>query len=442
MKRMDKLMSQAQWSQVQFRAQVLDMLEARNINQKEAAGKLQISERQVRRLVIAYRDNKVSGLISKKLGRASNRRINATIIANAVELIGTKYRDFGPTFASEKLADAHQIHLSAETTRQAMIKAGYWLPKKGTTARPHPMRARRARFGELIQIDGSPHDWFEGRSAVCTLIVFIDDATSRITTMRFAPTETTLGYMHALHDHISLHGVPAALYSDKHSIFRVNAKELRAAAETQFTRAAGQLNITCIHANSPQAKGRVERANQTLQDRMIKEMRLCGINDIASANAWLPSYISKHNAKFAVSPTDAVDAHTAYQQPLESLQHILSVQVTRTISKNLSCQVENQLLQITTTGSGLGLRGAKITVHTHFNGRLELRWKRKSLKFTMIKKRTKQQQAVDSKDVNRRVDEAIARLSATQIQPHQSLQQQHDSSPLNRRSVADKQPIY
>ena len=439
-------MSQAQWNRVQFRAQVLDMLEAGTITQKEAANRLQISDRQVRRLVVAYRGNNMGGLVSKKLGAQSNGRIPASIIADAVELIGIKYRDFGPTFASEKLADSHQIHLSAETTRQAMIRAGYWQAKRGSTARPHPMRERRSRVGELIRIDGSLHDWFEGRSAACTLIVFIDDATSRITTMRFAPTETTLGYMHALHDHISTHGVPAALYSDKHSIFRVNAKQIDAGAETQFSRAGRELSISCIHAHSPQAKGRVERANQTLQDRMIKEMRLAGINDIEGANAWLPSYIIRHNAKFAILPADPVDAHIPYQQSPESLQQILSVQITRTVSKNLSCQVENQLLQITTTGSGLGLRGAKITVHTHFNGRLELRWKQKSLKFTMIKKRTKQEPTVDSKDVNRRVDEAIARLSAVLQYPKQSCKKQPNIEPciatLKPKPDAHKQPLY
>ena len=154
-----------------------------------------------------------------------------------------------------------------------MITAGYWKPRKGAAISVHPMRVRRARLGELVQIDGSPHDWyekllsghpFEGRADRCTLLVFIDDATGKLLQLRFAPTETTLGILHTLHDHIVAHGLPVALYSDKHSIFRINAKQADPEAETQFGRATRELGIECIHANSPQAKGRLERANQTL----------------------------------------------------------------------------------------------------------------------------------------------------------------------------------
>ena len=161
-------------------------------------------------------------------------------------LIGARYADFGPTLATEKLGGQHAIRLSVETVRQQMIAAGYWKPKRGATISVHPMRERRARFGEMIQIDGSPHDWFEGRGEYCTLLVFIDDATGQLTQLRFAPTETTLGYMRVLHDHILAHGVPVALYSDKHSIFRINAKEADPEAETQFSRAARELGIELV----------------------------------------------------------------------------------------------------------------------------------------------------------------------------------------------------
>ena len=329
--------------------------------------------------------------------------------AAAINLIGTHYRDFGSTLACEKLAELHDLKLSVESTRQLMIKAGYWQPKKGGTVCAHPMRERRARFGEMIQIDGSPHDWFEGRGDYCTLLVFIDDATGRLTQLRFAPTETTLGYMHVLHDHILAHGVPVALYSDKHSIFRINAKEANPDAETQFSRAARELGIECIHAHSPQAKGRVERANQTLQDRLVKEMRLAGINNMDEANAWLPGYIETFNKRFAVMPKDTADAHIAYDGTSASLVHTLSVQVTKTLSKNLSCQHENRLLQIATTGMGLGLRGAKITVHQHFDGTCELLWKKRKLTYSVMSKPQRQSPVVDGKSVNAQVDIAMRR---------------------------------
>ena len=223
------------------------------------------------------------------------------------------------------------------------------------------------------------------------------------------PTETTLGYLRVLHDHILAHGVPAALYSDKHSIFRINAKEADPDAETQFSRAARELGIECIHAHSPQAKGRVERANQTLQDRLVKEMRLAGINDMDSANAWLPGYIEKYNRRFAVMPKDGANAHQCYAGTPEALARTLSVQVTKTLSKNLSCQHENQLLQVVTTGTGLGLRGAKVTLHEHFDGRKELFWKQRKLNYTVLDKPLRQSSVADGKTVNVRVDQAIIR---------------------------------
>jgi hypothetical protein len=402
---MGKLMSQKE----AYRAQILDVLMEGKINQTEASARLGVSVRQVKRLLKCYRKEGLAGLISKKRGRASNRRLDETIRLTAIELIGAHYHDFGPTLANEKLCGLHGLNLSVESTRQMMIGAGYWKPKRGGTACAHPMRERRARFGEMIQIDGSPHDWFEGRAASCTLLVFIDDATGKLTRLRFMPTETTLGYMRVLHDHIVAHGVPVSLYSDKHSIFRINAIDADTDAETQFTRAARELGIECIHAHSPQAKGRVERANQTLQDRLVKEMRLAGINDMEAANVWLPGYIEKHNRRFAVKPKAPEDAHLAYAGTAESLRRTLSVQATRTLSKNLSCQYENQLLQVETTGAGLGLRGAKVVVHEHFDGRKELLWKKRKLGYRMIEKPVKQTPVADGKAVNARVDKAVSK---------------------------------
>lgn len=402
---MDKLMSQKEIK----RAQVLDRLKEGKIGQQQASKQMGITTRQVRRLAKRYQMEGLAGLASKKRGKASNRRLDEDARATAIGLIGTHYRDFGPTLANEKLAELHGIHLSVESTRQLMMQAGYWKARRGGTVCAHPMRERRARFGELVQIDGSPHDWFEGRGERCTLLVFIDDATGQLTQLRFMTAETTLGYMRVLHDHILAHGVPVALYSDKHSIFRINAKDADPAAETQFSRAARELGIECIHAHSPQAKGRVERANQTLQDRLVKEMRLAGINDMGAANAWLPGYIADFNRRFAVKPQDTSDAHLPYLgTPAELVRH-LSVQAARTLSKNLSCQYENQLLQVKTAGAGLGLRGAKVTVHEHFDGSHELLWRKRKLAYSVMVKPVRQSKAADGKAVNTLVDQAMAR---------------------------------
>jgi transposase len=411
---MDTMMTQKEAE----RAQAMELLTAGKIDQKEAGKRLSVSVRQIKRIVRRYRREGLAGLISKKRSRSSNRRLDEGKKRLCVELIGAHYRDFGPTLAREKLAERHGIRLSVESTRQLMIAAGYWQPRKGAKICVHPMRERRARLGELIQIDGSPHDWFEGRAEACTLLVFIDDATGKLTQLHFAPTETTLGYMRVLHDHIAAHGVPVALYSDRHSIFRVNAKDADPEAETQFGRAARELGIECIHANSPQAKGRVERANQTLQDRLVKEMRLAGISGMEAANAWLPGFIADYNRRFAVTPKDPQDAHLPYQGTAEGLKNTLSVQTEKTLSKNLSCQHEGQLLQVETSGTGLGMRGAKVKLYQHFDGTRQLRWRQRKLAYTATTKARRQEAQADSKTVNARVDKALAKQVKTNSKGH------------------------
>ena len=386
------------------------------LDQKSAAQRLSITVRQVKRLKHNFLKEGISGLISKKRGQISKRRTPADLSAQISALIGAHYADFGPTLATEKLYEVHGINLSVETIRQQMIIAGYWKPKPGHTIRPHPIRDRRPRRGELIQIDGSLHDWFEGRAPRCCLLVFIDDATSELTDLQFVDVETTLGYMAALTRHIMQHGLPVALYSDRHSIFRVNAIKSRPTdARTQFARALQQLGIEGIQANSPQAKGRVERANQTLQDRLVKEMRLQGINDQASANRWLPGFIAGYNQRFAVEPAVSNDAHIAYRGDISNLQGILSVQEERFLSTNLSCQFEKTTLQVKSIEQGQAMRGAKVTVHRHSDGQLELRWQGKTLAFEQRQKPEKQGKkveqlaTVDGKELNVRVNTALSK---------------------------------
>lgn len=395
------------------RGQLLALMEAGKISRQEGAKRMGITPRQARRLAKRYRIDGLPGLINKQRGKPSNRRMDEALKITAMQLVGAHYADFGPTLAAEKLAERHQIRLSVESTRQLMIDAGYWHPKRGGKPSVHRMRERRARLGEMIQIDGSPHDWFEGRDERCTLLVFIDDATGQLMQLRFVPNETTLDYMHVLHDHILTHGVPVTLYSDKHSIFRINTKEADPEAETQFSRAARELTIECIHAHSPQAKGRVERANQTLQDRLVKEMRLAGISDRDSANAWLPSFMVEHNRRFAVAPGDARDAHLPYPGTPDELTRILSVHSTRLVSKNLSCQYKDRLLQIQSSGIGLGLRGAKVALHEHFDGSTELLWRGRPLRYTVLDKPQRQADIADGKAVNAIVEQAIARRGSS-----------------------------
>jgi hypothetical protein len=394
-----------------LRSQLMAQLVEGTLSQKDAAQRLGVTVRQVKRLKRSYVGGGVAALVSKKRGQPSNRRTADEVVAGAMALVGAHYADFGPTLAAEKLRELHGLALSVETVRQQMIGHGYWKPRRGAAVRAHPMRERRGRRGELIQIDGSPHDWFEGRSPRCCLLVFIDDATSELTHLQFVDTETTLGYMAALQRHIELHGLPAALYSDRHSIFRINKKEAVADTHTQFARALKELGIDGIQAHSPQAKGRVERANQTLQDRLVKEMRLQGINDQAGANAWLPTFMLDFNGRFAVAAAVAHDAHVPYLGKPEQLRRILSVQTIRSLSKNLSCQHEGVLFQIKTSSSGLSLRGAKVQVHQHHDGATELRWQGRKLAFEPLARparAARQAPPADGKQVNALVDSIIA----------------------------------
>jgi transposase len=234
------------------------------LSQREASERLGIGVRQLKRLVHAWRAEGDAGLVSRQRGRASHRRMADDLRTRISGLLREKYADFGATLAAEKLCELDHIKVSAETVRRLQIDLGLWRPKKRRAKRVFQLRQRRPRFGELVQIDGSPHDWFEGRGPRCTLIVFIDDATSRLTALHCAPVESGKAYLAALREQIPVHGRPLAFYSDRHGIFRVNAKDAQSGdGKTEFGRVVDRLGITLINALTPQAKGRVERANQT-----------------------------------------------------------------------------------------------------------------------------------------------------------------------------------
>jgi len=399
-----------------LRSQVMAQVLEGKLDQASAAARLGISVRQIKRLKRRMLDEGTEGLLSRKRGKPSNRRTPADVLEKATALIGAHYADFGPTLACEKLEEVHEIKLSVETVRQAMLRAGLWKARRGAGARTHAMRERRARRGELIQIDGSPHDWFEGRAPRCCLLVFIDDATSELMALRFVDAETTFGYMGLLEEHVLTHGLPAAIYSDRHSIFQVNRGDDKDVShtQTQFARALEQLGIEGIQANSPQAKGRVERANQTLQDRLVKEMRLQGISGQEAANAWLPQFIRAFNRRFAVRPAALDDAHVPYVGTKAALRRILSVHTKRRLSSNLSCQLDGMLYQVRAAGQGLSLRGADVDIVTHPDSATEILWQGRVLPHTLSSKPVKQREAIDSKDVNAKVEQALARRTPPQ----------------------------
>ena len=262
------------------------------------------------------------------------------------------------------------------------------------------MRDRRACFGELIQIDGSPHDWFEGRAERCTLLVFIDDATGKLVQLMFVKSESFFGYCETARGYFENYGKPVAFYSDKHGIFRVNIPNRGLGDNlTQFGRAMKELDIEIICANSPQAKGRVERVNQTLQDRLVKEMRLLSISSMEKGNAYLPEFIADFNRRFAVPARSQNDAHRKLSAQ-ENLDHILTWQETRILSKNLTVQFNKVVYQIQTERPTYALRNAQVTVCENANGTVIILYKGENLDYTIFHKQERQSEIVDSKNLD------------------------------------------
>ena len=383
------------------RLEVMSRLKDKRLTQGKAAQIIGVSIRQIKRLWQRYQRQGAEGIRSKKRNRPSNNRLDAGLVQEVLDLIEEKYEDFGPTLAHEKLTEIHHLRISRESVRKIMIENDIWHTKKVKPKTVHQLRERKACLGELVQIDGSDHDWFEGRAPKCTLLVYIDDATSRLMEMRFVPSETTFAYFAATCSYLERHGKPIAFYSDQHGIFRVNQERPlgESSGLTQFGRALRELDIQIICASTPQAKGRVERANQTLQDRLIKELRLRGISDMDTANAFLPAYCQDYNNRFAVVPRSNVDVHRPLS-PHQNLDLIFTRQATRTISRNLTVHFENVVYQIQTSRPDYALRNAKVLVCINQQNLVSILYKGQVLPYTIFHKAPKQSEIVDSKNID------------------------------------------
>jgi transposase len=382
------------------RLEVMQRLSEKRMSQKEAGTILDLSVRQIKRLLRAYRRQGAAGLVSKHRGRKGNNRFAEDVRKRALNLLKTKYQDFGPTLAHEKLVEKEKLRLSDERVRQLMIAEDLWKPRKAKKVAVHQLRERRACFGELVQIDGSPHDWFEGRAEPCVLLVFIDDATGKLVQLRFVESESFFNYCQTAEGYFRRCGKPVAFYSDKNSIFRVNVPSTGTGeALTQFGRAMQELDIQSICANSPQAKGRVERVIQTLQDRLPQELRLRGISSMAEGNAYLPEFIPDFNQRFAVEPRSSVNAH----RPLtakDDLARILTWQEKRTLSKNLTLQFQKIVYQIQTDRPTYALRQAQVTLCVNAQEEITILYNGKALPYSIYKQQAKQAEIVSTKQLD------------------------------------------
>jgi transposase len=354
----------------------------------KAAQRLGLSSRQVRRLVKSVRAKGDKAVIHGLRGRNSNRKIDESTRQQAMKFLAQPvYRDFGPTLAAEHLALKRDIHVSRETLRKWMSGEGLWRPRRQKIERVHTWRERRAAFGELVLMDSSDHDWLEGRGPRLSLIAMIDDATDRLVA-RFVEHDTSLENIRTVECWLRRYGRPLALYTDRHSIFTKTrpktTEEVHGPAPfTSFRQCLEELKVEWIAAYSPQAKGRVERLFETLQDRLVKELRVAGICSAAEANRFFDEvFLPQYTDRFTHTPRDPKDAHRAIKGI--ELPSILSVRDTRTITADYTLTLDGQRWAVTKKDVVPGLRRSRVIVETRLDGTMWARFKSHRIRLVAV----------------------------------------------------------
>jgi len=354
---------------------------AGQIRQQHAAEILSLSERQIRRLVRAVRSEGERGIVHKARGKPSNRQITTKVRDSVIAAYKGTYLGFGPTLAAEKLQEREGIWLSKETLRKWLLEEGLWSRRrKGSTHRRH--RERKECFGEMVQMDGSHHNWLDSRGPELVLMGYIDDATGNVFG-RFYDYEGTVPAMDSFKRYAIRYGLPQRMYLDKHSTYKstsqVKEEELEEKPLSQFERALKELGVTVIHANSPQAKGRVERLFGTLQDRLVKEMRLRGIERKDEANNFLKHYLPVYNKRFRVPASKNADLHVAVRKEIK-LDAYLCIKTNRVLRNDNTVSLHGRLFQIEDP-----VGATHVEMQERLNGRLVIKAEGRSLKYSEIK---------------------------------------------------------
>jgi len=354
----------------------------KEIWQEKASEILSLSSRQIRRIIKRVRLEGDKGVIHKSRGRPSNRRISDEIRKEVIQLYRSEYGDFGPTLAAEKLEERQGVKVKEETLRLWLIESGDW--KKRRKRRGHRRwRERKHHFGEMVQMDGSHHDWFEGRGAGCVLMGYIDDATGKVFG-RFYDYEGTIPAMDSFKGYVKKHGLPMAVYLDRHTTYKSPAQasiqdELSDQRPlSQFERALKELGVEVIHATSAPAKGRVERLFGTLQDRLVKEMRLRGIRTVQEGNAFLKQYLPVYNRRFSVRPQERSNLHRPLPLGI-NLDSILCIQTERTLRNDFTVAHDNKLYQIEDR-----THASRVRVHEQIDGSIKIFYRGQALRFREI----------------------------------------------------------
>jgi hypothetical protein len=369
---------------------LLEKLKNKEISQKEVAMKLKMTVQWVRKKFKRYIASGAKGLCHMNRGKPSKRRWGEEKKEQLIELLKGEWEGFGASFAAEKLGILYQTMVSKETVRKVMIQSGLHIPKQKRN-KHRKRRERRAMRGMVVQLDGSFHDWFEGRGSWCTLLVFIDDATSEILWLDFVKSESNLAVMRATKRYTELHGLPHSFYVDYGKVFSVNLNNPERDKKTQWERALFELNIDVIHATSPQAKGRVERVNKTLQDRLVKELRLVQISSIADANTWLQdgNFLATHNQKFAVPAVHKGDAHRL--ATMHDLSEIFCLKNKRILANDFTISFNKTIFQLEKIQPTRLRPKEAIIIKTYLNGSIGLFVRKIKLSFSVIPHRPKKQ---------------------------------------------------
>ena len=368
------------------RLKILHRVIEKELTQVKAAEILGISERQAQRIIKGIKEKGDRGIIHGNRGKPSPQKVSAKRERSIGGLVAKRYADFGPTLASEKLWEREGIRISREKLRQIMIEKGLWRVRRKKGKNMHVWRERKAYYGEMVQMDGSSHDWLEGRGPKIVLMGYVDDATGW-TFGRFYEYEGVYPAMDSLERYSRKYGLPVSLYMDKHSTYKTTREanleeELRGEqAQTQFERAAKELGIKTIHANSPQAKGRIERVFGTLQDRLIKEMRLEGIATMEEANQFLERYLPIYNKRFARESLREADLHRPLPKGL-NVQDIFCIKDTRRINEGYTLKWKGRLFVI--ENPSIVMRKRKAVVMEHFDGKMTVTFNGKELKLREI----------------------------------------------------------
>jgi len=374
------------------RYEVITRLIRKEINGTEAAKQVNLSARQMRRIKAKVKKRGVIGIIHGNRGRPSNHRMPQQNIVEMKSIVKEKYHDFGPTFAAEKLEENHGIKISNEKLRQLMIGWSLWKPKLRKKNKEYrSWRARKEQYGEMEQFDGSYHKWFENRGPKCCLLASIDDAVGKITGLEFVDWEGVKPAFIFWQAYLKKHGKPVSIYLDRHSTYKQNHKSVfdDPKALTQFQRATRDLDIKMIHAYSPQAKGRVERLFGTLQDRLIKELRLAHISTIPEANRFVEkTFIPEFNQRFAVLSQKKGNLHKALtKRDQEGLERIFSIQDKRVVNNDFTVRYQKKWFQLSETQPTLVLRKDKVLIEERINGEIFISLRDKSLNYTVLPKR-------------------------------------------------------